>query len=79
MDGEQDITELTTNGLLRREAEGWQLVLPCCITNGYEGYFPTMEAYLEGGYEARSSNFTEPVATELYECSMEMLKSHLQA
>ena len=29
--------------------------LPCCLTNGAEGYYPMKEAYDEGGYEARSS------------------------
>lgn len=40
-----------------KEAEGWDMVLPCCLTNGSEGYFPMKDAYDEGGYEARSSNF----------------------
>jgi hypothetical protein len=54
-------------------------LLTACLANGAQGYLPSASAFQEGGYEARSSNFTEPVATELYECSMEMLKSHLQA
>ena len=37
-------------------------ILPCCITNGGEGYFPMMDAYKEGGYEARSSRFRAGVA-----------------
>ena len=36
-----------------------------CITNGYYGYFPTSNAYQEGGYEARSSIFGPTVADEL--------------
>ena len=36
-----------------------------CITNGYYGYFPTANAYREGGYEARSSIFGPTVADEL--------------
>ena len=40
-----------------KEAEGWDLVLPCCLTNGCRGYFPMIDAYQEGGYEARSSSF----------------------
>ena len=36
-----------------------------CITNGYYGYFPTANAYQEGGYEARSSIFGPTVADEL--------------
>lgn len=54
-------------------------LLTACLANGAQGYLPSASAFLEGGYEARSSNFTEPVATELYECSMEMLSAHLQA
>ncbi len=45
-----------------KAAEGWDLVLPCCLTNGSEGYFPMQDAYDEGGYEARSSNFAAGVA-----------------
>jgi len=47
------------NGVGRgvKEAEGWDLVLPCCLTNGSEGYFPMQDAYDEGGYEARSSRY----------------------
>lgn len=40
-----------------KEAEGWDLVLPCCLTNGCRGYFPMIDAYEEGGYEAKSSSF----------------------
>ena len=40
-----------------KEAQGWDLVLPCCLTNGCRGYFPMIDAYEEGGYEARSSSF----------------------
>ena len=45
-----------------REAEGWDLVLATCITNGKHGYFPMKEAYDEGGYESRSSFFKAGVA-----------------
>lgn len=31
--------------------------LVACCANGYQGYFPTQDAYDEGGYEARSSSF----------------------
>ena len=33
--------------------------------NGYEGYYPMKEAFDEGGYEARSSNFKAGVAEHL--------------
>lgn len=44
-------------GKALKEAEGWGMIIPTCLTNGHQGYFPMMDAYREGGYEARSSNF----------------------
>ena len=44
-------------GVGLKEAKDWTLVLPCCNTNAKEGYFPMQDAYDEGGYEARSSNY----------------------
>ena len=65
----------TDVGVGIKEAEGWDLILPCCITNGYEGYFPTMEAYLEGGYEARSSIFKAGIAEAVSGAGLEMLET----
>ncbi len=48
-----------------KEAQGWDLVMPMCLTNGAEGYFPMQEAYDEGGYESRSSNFAPGVAEQI--------------
>lgn len=45
-----------------KKADGYDMVVPCGISNGYEKYFPTKEAYDEGGYEARSSPFKSGVA-----------------
>ena len=56
-----------------KEAKGWNLVLPCCLTNGSEGYFPMREAYDEGGYEARSSNFRAGVAELIIEEGVRLL------
>ena len=58
-----------------KQAEGWDLVLPTCCTNGYEGYFPMQDAYDEGGYEARSSNFRAGVAEQLISEGKDLLKS----
>ncbi len=57
------------NGVGRglKKAEGWRMVIPCCLTNGSEGYFPMMDSYDEGGYEARSSNFKAGVAERIIE------------
>jgi len=41
-----------------------------CITNGYYGYFPTANAYQEGGYEARSSIFGPMVADDLVKAAL---------
>jgi len=49
------------------------LVLPCGLTNGYEGYFPTREAYDEGGYEARASCYKSGVAETIAEAAREIL------
>ncbi len=50
-----------------KETAGWDLVIPTCITNGYAGYFPMMECYVEGGYEAGSSKFKAGVAERIIE------------
>ena len=48
-----------------KETEGYRLILPSCITNGYQGYFPSSDAYREGGYESRSSTFGAGVAESI--------------
>ena len=45
-----------------KETPDWSVVLPCCLTNGCEGYFPMQDSYDEGGYEARSSYYKAGVA-----------------
>ena len=49
-------------GVGLKKAPGWDLVLPTCLTNGTNGYFPMQEAYDEGGYEAKVSRFKAGVA-----------------
>ena len=56
-----------------KETEGYEIVVPTCITNGYEGYFPMYDAYEQGGYEARSSNFKAGVAELLIEEGKKLL------
>ena len=63
----------TAIGRAIKDASGWDLVMPMCCTNGYEGYFPTMDAYLEGGYEARSSIFKAGVAESVADNAIRML------
>lgn len=38
-----------------RRGYGKESIFVCCLTNGGNTYFPTSEAYSEGGYEARTS------------------------
>ena len=63
----------TEIGVKIKQAEGWNLILPCGLTNGYMGYFPTMSAYDEGGYESRSSKFKRGCAEIIVEKSIELL------
>jgi len=62
-------------GRALKEAEGYELVLPTCNTNAKEGYFPMLECYEEGGYEAGSSNFKAGVAELIIESGLELLES----
>ena len=58
-----------------KEAEGWEVVMPCCLTNGSEGYFPMQDSYDEGGYEARSSRYKAGTAEMLIEEGVALLGS----
>ena len=63
----------TSVGRALKEAEGWGLVLPTCNTNAKEGYFPMLECYEEGGYEAGSSNFKAGVAELIIDKGLNLL------
>ena len=60
-------------GKALKQADGWAMVLPCCITNGYEGYFPMKDSYDEGGYEARSSIYAAGAAERIIEEGLKLL------
>lgn len=60
-------------GRALKDAEDFELVLPTCNTNAKEGYFPMLECYEEGGYEAGSSNFKAGVAELIIESGLELL------
>jgi len=57
----------TDIGVGIKEAEGWDMIMPCALTNGSMGYFPMQSAFDEGGYEARSSNYKAGVAEAIIE------------
>ena len=58
-----------------KEAKGWDMVMPCCATNGYAGYFPMKDSYDEGGYEARTSSFKAGAAEKIIEEGKKILDS----
>ncbi len=60
-------------GKALKETEGWDMVIPTCMTNGSEGYYPMYDAYEQGGYEARSSNFKAGVAEYMIEEGKKLL------
>ncbi len=60
-------------GRALKETEDYDMVVPCCNVNGYEGYFPMQDSYDEGGYEARVSNFKAGVAEKIIASGKEML------
>ena len=51
------------------------MTLYCCCANGCEAYFPTQDAYEEGGYEARSSKFAPGVGEALIESGTVLLRA----
>jgi len=57
-----------------KTSQDWAAVLPCCLTNGGEGYFPMLDAYEEGGYEARSSRFRAGTAEKIVEEGLRLLR-----
>jgi hypothetical protein len=61
-------------GISLKDTEGFDLIIPCCLTNGSEGYFPMKDAYDEGGYEAKSSSFKAGVAELIIEEGKKMLE-----
>ena len=63
----------TEIGVRIKETEGWKQIMPVCLTNGSEGYFPSKEAYAAGGYEARSSKFRPGVSDRIVEGCKELL------
>ncbi len=65
----------TDIGVGIKDTDGWRMILPCALVNGSGGYFPMESAFLEGGYEARSSRYTAGVA----ECLIQGGKQLLQA
>ena len=64
----------TEIGVKIKEIGGYDLIMPCALTNGYEGYFPSKEAYDEGGYEARTSRYKPTVYDAIIDTARKLLK-----
>ena len=62
-------------GIELKKAKGYKMVLPCCLTNASQGYFPMRDSYDEGGYEARSSIFKAGVAEVIIEEGKKILEN----
>ena len=63
----------TDIGVSLKKTEGYKMVIPIGLTNGYEGYFPMQDSYDEGGYEARSSRFKAGVAERMIKEGQELI------
>ena len=63
----------TEIGVRIKEAEGFKQVMPVCLTNGCNGYFPSKEAFAAGGYESRSSIFGPKVSDQIVDGCKELL------
>ena len=55
----------TPVGTQIKDTDGYKLILPCCNTNAKEGYFPMEDSYVEGGYEACTSNYKKGSAEKI--------------
>lgn len=62
-------------GMGLKENSPFAITLPCCLTNGAQGYFPMYDSYAQGGYEARTSNFKAGVAERIIVTGTELIKT----
>ena len=63
----------TQIGVRIKETEGFKQIMPVCLTNGCNGYFPSPEAFAAGGYESRSSIFGPKVSDQIVDGCKELL------
>lgn len=62
-------------GIELKKTSNFDLILPMCSVNAYDGYFPMKSSYDEGGYEALSSPFKSGIAELLIDKSREILNN----
>ena len=58
-----------------RDNSPYAVTFVCCQANGCEGYYPTAEAYDQGGYEPRNTRFPRGIGEILMETGAELVKS----
>ncbi|MBQ7667285.1 MAG: hypothetical protein IJS46_04745 [Kiritimatiellae bacterium] len=58
-----------------KAASPFALTMNACLVNGARGYFPFSDAYEQGGYESRTSDFGPTVATDLIAGQLALLRS----
>ena len=63
----------TEGGVAIKDTPGWELIMPCVLTNGAMGYFPVKSAYDEGGYEAKASPFKAGVTEKIVDGAKALL------
>lgn len=66
----------TAYGAAMRALAPDKFVVCAVCANGYEGYFPTEEAFAQGGYEAKSSLFTPTLEQEILDAARGILSRH---
>ncbi len=64
----------TPVGVAIKDTPGWDMIMPSSMTNGNDGYFPMLDSYREGGYEARTSSYKAGVSEAIIEYSKNILK-----
>jgi len=64
-------------GLRIKEESRSKVTFPLGMANGYLGYFPTKNAYSEGGYEAACARFAESTADDWTHNGIELLNGLL--
>ena len=63
----------TSYSYLLKESAPDKFLLTAVCANGYEGYFPTAEAFAQGGYEAISSLYTPELEQQILNAAKNML------
>lgn len=61
-------------GVSLRKASPYAMTMACCQGSGCEGYYPTAEAFDQGGYEPAGTRFPRGIAEILRDAALELLQ-----